>query len=133
MDDRASSTVYHPSSIIHRLSSTVMLNRNRQRMVRYAAIAAVTLATGLIISFRADGTWWLLLLAGLAWLQVLLLRREIVTSGLPLRLFNTVSWALLGFAAVSLLPDTTHLIGDIVILLLALASFFVGPRLRRAR
>jgi hypothetical protein len=90
------------------------------------------LLVGLVISFRSHGIWWLLLMAVLAWAQGRVLRREISTSGLPLRLFNTISWALLGFAVTSLLPDPARIIGDVVVLLLAIGAF-IHTRLRRAR
>lgn len=114
-----------------------MSHRNRHRLMHYTIIAAIVLAAGLLISLSpvnyAGRTWWLLLLAVLAWGQGTLLRRDIITSGLPLRLFSTLSWALLGFALVSLLPGQARLIGDILVLLVAVTSFFVGPRMRRAR
>lgn len=106
---------------------------HRRHRVRYAVIATAVLSIGLAISLQAGGTWWLLLLAAMAWVQTLVFRREIMTSGLPLRLFSTVAWALLGFALVSLLPDPGRLIGDVLVLLVAVASFLVGPHLRRVR
>lgn len=109
-----------------------MFNRNKHPLARYAALATLVIAAGLIISLQPGGTWWLLLMAALAWVQVWLLRREILTSGLVRRLFNAVSWALLGFAGASLLPGSARIIGDLVVLLIVLASF-VGMGMRRAR
>ncbi len=106
---------------------------HRKHRVRYGLIAAAVLSIGLAISLQAGGTWWLLLLATMAWVQTLVFRREIMTSGLPLRLFSTVAWALLGFALASLLPHPIKLAGDALVLLLALASFLAGPHLRRVR
>lgn len=110
-----------------------MYENTRKRLLRYTVVAVVAIIAGLIISFRSGGTWWLLVMAALAWIQALLLRREIVTSGLPLRLFNTVAWSLLGFALASLLPDPARIIGDVVVLLIAIATFVVAPHVRRAR
>jgi hypothetical protein len=108
------------------------MEANQRMLNRYIAIGALVLLAGLVISFRARGTWWLLLMAALAWAQSRVLRREITTSGLPLRLFNTISWALLGFAITSLLPDPARIIGDVVVLLVAVGAF-IHTRLRRVR
>lgn len=69
-------------------------------------------------------------MAALSWGQALLLRREILTSGLLSRLFNAVSWALLGFAVATLLPPPTRIIGDGVVVLIVLATFFATGQWR---
>src|SRR5262245_59452852 len=110
-----------------------MYNQNQRPIFSYTAVAIGTLAVGVLISLGSDGTWWLLGLAALSWGQAALLRREIRTSGVPLRLFSATSWILLGFALVSLIASSsTRIIGDIVVLLI-IALSFVGPRMRRAR
>lgn len=101
-------------------------------------LATAIIVIGVLISLSditggTGGTWWLLLLSALSWIQVMLLRREIRTSGLLVRMFSVVSWALLGFAVVSLLSAVpARIIGDLLVLFI-LAVVFVGPRLRRAR
>jgi len=115
-----------------------MSKSSQQLLLRNGIVAAAVIAIGVLLSIgtseaNSDGTWWLLGLAGLAWLQSLLLRREIHTSGRQLRLFQAVAYALLGFALVSLLPVTPgRLLGDVLVLALITAAF-VWPRARRAR
>jgi hypothetical protein len=110
-----------------------MSNPNQRLLLSYAMVATIALATGVLLSISDGGTWWLLVLAVLAWVQSINLRRQIHTSGLLLRLFSAVAWTLLGFALVSLLPPVAlRLIGDLVVLLI-LAATFVGPHMRRAR
>jgi len=71
-------------------------------------------------------------MAALAWLQSLRLRRDINTSGLPLLIFHIVAWSLLGLAMVGLLPTPAHLIGDVVVLLIA-AGLYIRASTRRTR
>jgi hypothetical protein len=109
------------------------MNKNaRARIARYIAIASIALCAGLRISFGRDATWWLLAMSALAWVQSLRLRREINTSGLPLRIFHIVAWSLLGLAVVGLLPMPTRIIGDVVVLLVA-AGLYIGAGTRRTR
>lgn len=107
------------------------MNKNA-RIARYIAAAAIALCAGLLISFGRDATWWLLAMSALAWFQSLSLRREIITSGLPLRAFHIVSWALLGLALAGLLPMPTRIIGDVVVLLVA-AALYISASTRRTR
>lgn len=110
-----------------------MSKSNQRLFLSYSVVATIALASGVLLSVTDSGTWWLLLLALLVWLQSLRLRREIRTSGILLRLFNAVAWTLLGFALMSLLqPVSARLLGDLIVLLI-LAAIFVGPRMRRAR
>jgi hypothetical protein len=116
-----------------------MHNSNRRLFIVYTVAASVVLSIGLLLSLGSDAasgarnTWWLLGLAVLSWAQALLLRREISTSGRLLRLFSALSWALLGFALVSLFSSpSVRILGDLVVLLI-IAATFVGPRMRRAR
>lgn len=110
-----------------------MSKSNQRLFLSYSVVATIALASGVLLSVTDGGTWWLLLLALLVWLQSLRLRREIRTSGVLLRLFNAVAWTLLGFALMSLLqPVSARLLGDLIVLLI-LAAIFVGPRMRRAR
>ncbi|NTV66017.1 MAG: hypothetical protein HGA65_21125 [Oscillochloris sp.] len=96
------------------------MNRNaRSRIVNDSIIAATTLCAGLLISFGHHATWWLLAMAALAWLQTLRLRRDVSTSGMPLKIFRIVAWSLLGLAVVGLVAMPTRIIGDAVILLIA--------------
>lgn len=104
----------------------------RARIIRYIAIAAVALTAGLLISFGRHATWWLLAMAALTWLQGLRLRRDINTSGLPLQIFHIAAWALLGLAVVGLLPMPSHMIGDVVVLLIA-AGLYIRASTRRIR
>jgi hypothetical protein len=104
----------------------------RARLARYTAIAAIALCAGLLISFGRYATWWLLAMAGLAWLQSRRLRRDINTSGLPLQIFYIVAWALLCLAVVGLLPAPARIIGDGVVLLLA-AGLYIRASTRRIR
>jgi hypothetical protein len=109
------------------------MNKNaRARLARYTAVAVAALCAGLLISFGRYATWWLLVMAALAWLQTLRLRRDISTSGMPLLIFNIVAWALLGLALVGLLPTPAHLIGDVVVLLIA-AGLYIRASTRRTR
>lgn len=115
-----------------------MSKSNQRLLFSYATLAAIMLTVGFVVSLHnaadgTSGTWWLLCLSALAWGQAMLLRKEIRTSGVLLRLFNAVSWALLGFAGVSLFSAVpARVIGDVIVLVI-LAVAFVGPRLRRAR
>jgi hypothetical protein len=115
-----------------------MPKSTQQMLLRNGIIAGVVLAVGVLLSISTtetsgSGTWWLLGLAALAWLQGSLLRREIHTSGRLLRLFQAVAYALLGFALVSLLPvSPARLAGDAIVLAL-IAALFAWPRARRAR
>lgn len=102
------------------------------RLTRYIAIAACVLIAGMLISFGRHATWWLLALSALAWVQGRNLRREISTSGAPLRIFHIVAWALLGLAVVSLLPMPARMIGDVAVVLVALA-LSIGQLTRRTR
>jgi hypothetical protein len=113
-----------------------MSNPNQRTMIGYTFAAGLVLTIGALISVTNEpgsaGTWWLLLLAALAWFQSTLLRREIRTSGRMLLLFVVSSWALLGFALVSLLPPVApRILGDLVVLLVIAA--FTWPRTRSAR
>ncbi|NNJ09391.1 hypothetical protein EKD04_003515 [Chloroflexales bacterium ZM16-3] len=109
------------------------MNKNaRARLARYIAIAVVALCAGLLISFGRYATWWLLAMAALAWLQSRRLRRDIITSGLPLKIIHIVAWSLLGLAVVGLLPTPTRIIGDGVVLLIA-AGFYIHASTRRIR
>ncbi len=115
-----------------------MPKTTQQLLVRNAIVATAVLAIGVLLSISTSdtnggGTWWLLALAGLAWGQSVLLRREIHTSGRLLRLFQAVAYALLGFALVSLLPISLARLGGDVLVLVLIAAAFVWPRARRAR
>jgi hypothetical protein len=109
------------------------MNKNaRARIARYIALAVAALCAGLLISFGHYATWWLLAMAALAWLQSLRLRRDISTSGMPLLICHIVAWALLGLAIVGLLPMSAHLIGDVVVLLIA-AGLYIRASTRSTR
>jgi hypothetical protein len=115
-----------------------MPKSSQRLLLRNGIVAAVVITVGVLLSISTSetsgaGTWWLLGLAALAWLQSSLLRREIYTSGRLLRLFQAVAYALLGFALISLLPvSPARLVGDLLVLAL-IAAAFVWPRARRLR